>query len=61
MDIKQNTIFSIVGIILCFTLFIVSMLYVKQIPLLTIVGILGLASMGYLVSRIVTRAMKNQN
>ena len=61
MDIKQNPIFSIIGIILCFILFIVSMLYVEQITLLTIVGILCLATTGYLVSRIVTRAMKNQS
>ncbi|MEK4487027.1 hypothetical protein MHH81_15880 [Psychrobacillus sp. FSL H8-0484] len=61
MDIKQNPIFSIVGIILCFILFVVGMLYAEQIPLLIIVGILGLGGMSYLVSRIVTRAMKTQN
>ncbi|WP_449355560.1 hypothetical protein ACUL41_06635 [Virgibacillus natechei] len=61
MDTKQNAIFSIVGIILCFILFVVGMLYAEQIPLLTIIGILGLGGMWYFVSRIVTRAMKNQN
>ncbi|WP_342598874.1 hypothetical protein MHB48_15640 [Psychrobacillus sp. FSL H8-0483] len=61
MDIKPNTIFSIVGIILCFILFVVGMLYAEQIPLLIIVGILGLGGMCYLVYRIVMRAMKTQN
>ncbi len=61
LGFKQNTMFSIVGIILCFILFVVGMLYAEQTPLLIIVGILGLGGMGYLVSRIVTRAMKNQN
>lgn len=61
LDVKQNTIFSIVGIILCFILFVVGMLYAEQIPLLVIAGILGLGGMMYLISRIVTGAMKNQN
>ncbi|WP_245831886.1 hypothetical protein [Oceanobacillus senegalensis] len=60
LNIKPDTIFSIVGIILCFILFVVGMLFAEQIPLLIIVGILGLGGMGYFVSRIVTRAMRNQ-
>jgi hypothetical protein len=61
LDGKQSSIFSILGIILCFTLFVVGMLRADQISLLIIVGILGLGGMSYFVSRIVTRAMKNQN
>lgn len=46
---------------MCFILFVVGMLHAEQIPLLTLVGILGLGGMCYFVFRIVTRAMKNQN
>ncbi len=60
-SIKQNTLLSIAGIILCSILFLVGMLYAEQIPLLVIVGILGLGGMLYSVFQIVTRTMKNQN
>ena len=61
LNTKQNTTFSIVGIILSFVLFVVGMLYAEQIPLLVIVGILGLACIWYIVFHIVMAAMKNRN
>lgn len=61
MNKKQNNLFSILGIIVCSTLFVVGMLYAEQIPLLTIVGILGLVGMSRFVSHIVTSMMERKN
>lgn len=58
---KENTTFSMVGIILSLILFVIGMLYAEQTPLLVIVGILGLGGIWYFVFRIVMRAMKNRN
>ena len=52
-------ILSIVGIILCFILFVVGMVFSEQIPFLTLVGMLGLSGMAYFVFRIVTIGMGN--
>lgn len=57
MNNKQNNLYNILGIIMCLILFIVGMLYAEQIPLLTIVGILGFVGM----SRIVTSMMEHNN
>ena len=57
---KKNILQYIVGLILGFILFIVGMLFAGQVPLLTLVGILGLSGTLYFVFRIVTVAIDNQ-
>lgn len=61
MNNKQNNLYNILGIIMCLILFIVGMLYAEQIPLLTIVGILGFVGMSRFVFRIVTSMMEHNN
>lgn len=61
MHIKPNIIFSIIGIILGFILFVAGMLFAEQIPLLIIAGISGLGGVGYFVTHFVTGAARNQN
>ena len=57
---KKNILQYIMGLILGFILFIVGMLFAGQVPLLTLVGILGLSGTFYFVFRIVTVAIDNQ-
>ncbi|MGM0890841.1 MAG: hypothetical protein ACQEW5_28930 [Bacillota bacterium] len=57
---KNKNILIIVGIVLCFILFVLGMLFSEQIPLLTFVGIIGGSGMFYFVFRIVTSAIENQ-
>jgi hypothetical protein len=56
----KDILINIVGVILCFLLFGLSMLYVGQVPMLTITGILGLTGLSYFVYRIVSERINNQ-
>lgn len=56
---KQDIFLSVLGIIICFGLFVVGMLYAEEMPLLVAVGITGFVGMSLLVSRIVTEFMEN--
>jgi transcriptional regulator with XRE-family HTH domain len=46
---KNKSLYNIIGVILCFTSFILGMFYAEQIPLLTAVGILGLSGTMYFI------------
>lgn len=53
---KKNILLNITGS--CFILFCIGMLYAEQVPLLILVGIVGLSGFSYFVSRIVTSIHK---
>jgi cell division protein FtsW (lipid II flippase) len=55
-DLKQN----VVGMILFFTLCAIGMLFSDRLPLLTFIGIVGLAGTAYFIFRIVTDAIGYQ-
>ncbi|GAB2490920.1 hypothetical protein GCM10008929_13760 [Alkalibacterium psychrotolerans] len=44
-------LYDILGILLCFMLFVIGMVYAEQVPLLTIVGILGLSGTMFFYNR----------
>lgn len=50
---NKRIIYNIIGVILSFICFVVGMIYAEQVPMLVIVGIMGLAGTGYFYSRIV--------
>ncbi|MFJ5771658.1 hypothetical protein [Psychrobacillus sp. NPDC093180] len=56
---KKNILLNITGSLVCFILFCVGMLYAEQVPLLILVGIVGLSGFSYFVSRIVTVMIAN--
>lgn len=50
---KNFTLLKFIGFILCFILFVVSMLLADQFPLLILFGILGFVGFCYFIFRIV--------
>lgn len=44
---KNKFLYNIIGVIFCFTSFVLGMLYAEQIPLFTAIGILGLSGTMY--------------
>ncbi len=56
---KRNTILNILGIIFCFAIFAVSILYVEQYVLLTLSGILGCIGVSFFVYLIVASNLKS--
>lgn len=57
---NKNILLNIVGLILCFIMFSVSMLYVEQAPLLILIGIMGLSGFSYLVYQIESVAIASK-
>ncbi|MER2111673.1 hypothetical protein [Solibacillus isronensis] len=53
--IRMEIFLSIGGIVLSFLMFVLSMVYVGDFPMLTITGILGLSGVSFFVYRIVSR------
>ncbi|GGA24499.1 hypothetical protein [Psychrobacillus lasiicapitis] len=56
---NKNIFLNIIGSLLCFIMFCVGMLYAEQVPLLILVGIVGLSGFSYFVYRIVTVTIAN--
>ena len=57
---KKNILLNIVGSIFCFIMFSIGMLYAEQVPLLILLGIVGLSGFSYFVFRMVTVAVAYQ-
>lgn len=55
---KKRIIFYIIGVMLSFICFIIGMLYAENVPILVIMGILGLVGTGYFSSRIIVKKHK---
>lgn len=53
--IRMEIFLSIGGIVLSFLMFVLSMVYVGDFPMLTITGILGLSGVSFFVYRTVSR------
>ncbi|MGG3662090.1 hypothetical protein [Bacillus gobiensis] len=56
----KGVLINIVGVILCFLLFGISMVFVGQVPILTLTGIIGLTGFSYFVYRIVSEKINHQ-
>ena len=61
LNTKKSTFYNIVGMILSFICFVGGMIYAEQVPILVIVGIMGLAGTGYFYSRIVVHNKNEVN
>lgn len=57
---KKNILINIVGSISCFIMFNIGMLYAEQVPLLTLLGVVGLSGFSYFIFRMVTLSIANQ-
>lgn len=51
----KSNLYDILGIVLCFMLFVIGMIYAEQVPILTIAGILGLTGTMYFTNRFINR------
>ncbi|GED69260.1 hypothetical protein BRE01_29620 [Brevibacillus reuszeri] len=51
---KNNILQNVLGFIVCFLLFVGSMLFTNFYPLLILVGILGFAGLSFFVYRIIS-------
>lgn len=49
---KSKLLLSLIGAIICFAMFVIGMLYSNQLPLLILVGGIGLAGFSYFTLRI---------
>ncbi|WP_377890161.1 hypothetical protein [Alkalihalobacillus sp. R86527] len=58
----KNNVLNILGILICFVLFGLSMVLVSEVPFLTMTGIIGLCGVHYFVYRLVsTQISHNDN
>ena len=55
---RKNLVFNIIGVLLCFVLFVVSMVFSEKLPIL--IGIFGLVGFSYLIYRIVLNVKKSR-
>ncbi|EXJ23269.1 Transcriptional regulator, XRE family [Alkalibacterium sp. AK22] len=48
---RKSNLYDILGVVLCFMLFVIGMMYAEQVPIFTIVGILGLSGTMFFYNR----------
>lgn len=51
----KSNLYDILGVVLCFMLFVSGMMYAEQVPILTLAGVLGLTGTMYFTNRLINR------
>ncbi|WP_185807761.1 hypothetical protein [Lysinibacillus telephonicus] len=50
---KSNVIYNLIGAIVCFILFVISMFYSEQVSMFILLGIVGLSGFSYFIYKLV--------